>query len=107
MYPFRSSLEAHERPCSTQHVQKQKCIICGKTQHDWIREKFWICEAPCANKFLQTAIYLQDEVFTKIADLEKESSVFGADVTTIKLALKVPQVILLFLWYNPYKIARI
>ena len=41
-------------------------------------KKSRICEASGASKFLQAAIYLQDEVFTKIAGLEKEGLVFGA-----------------------------
>ena len=55
-------------------------VSCGKTQHNGIREKIQICEAPRANKFLRAAIYLQDEVFTTIAHLEEESSVFCADL---------------------------
>ena len=83
---LRSSLEARERPSNTQDLQK--CVICGKTQHNGIREKFRICEAPRANKFLQAAIYLQDEVFTKNADLEEGSSVFGADLCYHKTCIK-------------------
>ena len=55
-------------------------MIYSKTQINGIREKFKICEASSKNKFLQPAIYLQDEVFTKIADLEKESCVFDANL---------------------------
>ena len=55
-------------------------MICSKTQTNGIREKFRICEASSESKFLQAAIYLQDEVFTKIADLEKESCVFDANL---------------------------
>ena len=75
---FRFSLEACERPYNTQYLQKQKCVICGKTQHNRIWGKFRICEAPRANKFSQAAIYLQDEVSSKIVDFVEESSVFGA-----------------------------
>ena len=41
-----------------------------------ISKIFRICEASRASKFLKAAIYLQDEVFTKIADLEKECLLF-------------------------------
>ena len=39
-----------------QHVQKQKCVVCGKTQINEIREKFRFCEVPHAKKFLKAAI---------------------------------------------------
>ena len=45
-----------------------------------MREEFRICEASGESKILQAAIYLQDEIFTKIANLEKESCVFDADL---------------------------
>ena len=54
-------------------------MICDKTQTNEISE-FRICEASGESKILQAAIYLQDEVFTTIADLEEESSVFCADL---------------------------
>ena len=80
LYPFRSSLEGREKPSNIQQLQKQKCVICGKIQNNGMREKFRSCEASRASKFLQATIYLQDEVFTKIAHLVKESRVFGADM---------------------------
>ena len=49
-------------------------------QNIGILEKFRICEASRASKFLKAAIYLQDEVFKIIADLEKESRAFDADL---------------------------
>ena len=53
---------------------------------------------------MQAAIYLQDEFSQKL----QICSVFGADLYYHKLALKVAQVILLFLWYNnSYKNAGI
>ena len=55
-------------------------MIYRQTENNGIREKFRICEASSESKFLQAAIYLQDEVFTKIADLEKESCVFDANL---------------------------
>ena len=45
-----------------------------------MREKFRICAAYHASKVLQAAIYLQNEFFTKLADLKKESRVFDADL---------------------------
>ena len=32
------------------------------------------------SEFLQAAIYLQDEIFTKIADFKKEKPVFDGDL---------------------------
>ena len=55
-------------------------MICDKTQTNGMREEFRICEASGESKILQAAIYLQDEIFTKIANLEKESCVFDADL---------------------------
>ena len=52
----------------------------GKIQNNGILEKLRICEPSCAIKFLKAANYLQDEVFTKIADLEEELCVFDADL---------------------------
>ena len=71
-HPFRSSLEAQEKPSNIQHFQKQKCVTCDKIEHNGIRERFRICAAPHVNKFLQAAIYMHDEIFTKTADLEDE-----------------------------------
>ena len=78
---FRSSLSARQPPSTTLHVPKQKCIICCKTQlKGGIREKFRICEIPRAKRFLEAAIYLQDQLYTRVADLEVDSQVFGADL---------------------------
>ena len=75
---FRSSLSLRQPPL---HVHKQKCIICCKTQlKGGIREKFRICESPRAKRFLEAAIYLQDQLYTRVADLEVDSQVFGADL---------------------------
>ena len=47
-----------------------------------------MCESPRAQKFLNAALHLQDEVYTSVADLEDERSVFGADLFYHKLCLK-------------------
>ena len=49
-------------------------------KHNGIRDIFRICKASRTNKSLQAAIYLQDQVFTKIAHLEEGSPVFDADL---------------------------
>ena len=57
-------------------------------QHSGIREKFCMCESPRAQKFLNVALHLQDEVYTRVADLKDEQSVFGADLFYYKFCLK-------------------
>ena len=47
-----------------------------------------MCESPRAQKLLNAAIHLQDEVYTKVADIEDEQSVFGADLSYYKLWLE-------------------
>ena len=85
---FRASATPRERPSSEQHVTKQVCVICTKTQHKGERQKLRICESPRAKLFLKATSYLQDEVFSQVADLESESRVFGADVIYHKLCLE-------------------
>ena len=85
----RSSTAPQERPSSEQHVTKQVCVICTKTQHKGERQKFRICESPRAKLFLKATSYLQDEVFSRVADLESESTVFGADLMYHKLCLEI------------------
>ena len=63
-----------------EHTQKQKCIICEKTQHGNTRDKCRISETPRANAFLAAAMYFQDDIYTRVADLENDKSVFGADL---------------------------
>ena len=84
----RSFTTPRERPSSKQHVTKQVCVICTKTQHKGERQKFRICESSRAKLFLKATSYLQDEVFSRVADLESESRVFGADLMYHKLCLE-------------------
>ena len=69
-----------EKLSNMQQLQKQKCVIWGQTQNNGVKEKFRICKASYSSKFLLVAIYLQDEVFTKIAYLQKESRVSDAQL---------------------------
>ena len=71
LYPVRSSLQAREKPSNIQQFQKLKRVICGKIQNNGMLEKFKIFEPSRASKFLKAVTYLQDEVFTKMADLGK------------------------------------
>ena len=61
-------------------ASKTKVRHVRKIQNNGILEKFRICEPSRASKFLKAANYLQDEVFTKIADSEEERRVFAADL---------------------------
>ena len=88
---FRSSTTPRERPSSEQDLTKQVCVICTKTLHKGERQKFRICESPRAKLFLKSTSYLQDEVFSRVADLESESRVFGADLMYHKLCLETYQ----------------
>ena len=84
---FRSSILPRDKPSSSEHIQKQKCIICGKSSHQNEREKFRISESPCAKNFLEATLYKQDEVYIRVAYLESESRVFGADLFYHKICL--------------------
>ena len=47
-----------------------------------------MCESPRAQKFLNAALHLQDEVYTRVADLEDEQSAFGENLFYHKLYLE-------------------
>ena len=47
-----------------------------------------MCGSPRAQKFLNVALHFQDEVYTRVPDLEDERSVFGADLFYHKLCLE-------------------
>ena len=49
-------------------------------QNNGVLEKFRICDTSRTSKIVKTAIYLQDKVLIKIANLEKESRVFHQDL---------------------------
>ena len=44
-------------------------------------------ECPHAQKFIKATLFLQDDVYTRVADLEDERSVFGADLYYHKVCL--------------------
>ena len=75
-------------PSAAKDIIKIKCIICSKTEHAGVREKFRMIECPRAQRFLQAVLYFQDDVYTKVADLEDETSVFGADLYYPKTCLE-------------------
>ena len=91
--PFQASkciiCQKSKRYYVTRDIIKLKCIICSKTQHAGIREKFCMCESPRTQKFLNAALPFQDEVYNGVADLENERSVFGTDLFYHKLCLEL------------------
>ena len=76
----RSSTTPRDKASGSEHIQKKKCIICWKTQHGNTRDKCRISESPRANVFLAAALYFQDAIYTRIADLQDDLRVFGADL---------------------------
>ena len=81
-------MESRTEPSTAKDIIKIKSIICSKTQHAGVREKFRMSECPRAQRFLQAVLYFQDDVYTKVADLEDEASVFGADLYYHKTCLE-------------------
>ena len=84
----RSSTTPREEPTSKQRLGRIKCIVCGSAQHDNITEKFRISESQRAYYFLEAVIYNQDEVYTRVSDLEDDSRIFGADIYYHKKCLE-------------------
>ena len=77
----RSNTVFRAPPSSTIPPSHLPCVVCGKLQHNGTREKFRICKSARANRFIETVFfYFQDEIYTRIADLEEDSRVFGADL---------------------------
>ncbi|KAH3892082.1 hypothetical protein DPMN_016194 [Dreissena polymorpha] len=69
---FRKSLRRSILPCPPPSCPKDPrtllCVICGNVEHKRNRDKYRICEYGSAEKFVNAAIYFQDEVFTRVAD---------------------------------------
>ena len=84
----RSNTVSRDQPSSTIRPSHLPCVVCGKLQHNGTREKFRICESARANRFIEAAIYFQDEIFTRRADLEEDSRVFGADLYYYKCCME-------------------
>ena len=76
----RSPTTPRDKASGSEHIQKKNCIICWKTQHGNTRDKCRISESPRANVFLAAALYFQDAIYTRIADLQDDLRVFGADL---------------------------
>lgn len=74
------------RPPPSAHLKPEDlpCVICGsariKVKGTDDRKKYRICESKRANTFLSAASYFGDEVFSRVADLSSDTSVFAADL---------------------------
>lgn len=84
----RSSVVPREPPSSIVRPTHIRCIVCGHQSHNGVRDKFRISEPERANNFLSAAIYFQDDVYTRVADLESDTQVFGADLMYHKVCLE-------------------
>ena len=96
LYAYRSSLDAAEKPFNIQHFQKQKYAICGETQHNGIKENSKICEETYAKKTYKPKFTCKTKFLQKFQIWKKKAVYLVQTCTTIKLALKVAQVIFLF-----------
>ena len=76
----RSSDTPRSGPSSEKRPERLRCVVCNKGQNKSNSEKFRLCECPRAKLFLDAATYFQDEIYTRIADVEDVSRVFGADL---------------------------
>ena len=62
------------------NVYKVPCVICGHIKHNGEYNKYRICESTRAEKFLEAAMFLKDDTYTRTCDLNSTSSIFGADI---------------------------
>ena len=67
-------------------VERLKCVICGKAQHNNETAKYRMEETERAT-FLKAASHLMDEVFTRAADLQDVFDVFAADIRNHSVCL--------------------
>ena len=66
----RSNLNQRAPPSQGSDVYKLSCVICGHIKHQTIYDKYRISECDQTTKFLQAAVYCQDEVFVRTCDLK-------------------------------------
>lgn len=89
--PRRSQSSVPRDPaCQPKDVNMftKKCVICGTARRNNTYEKFRISERPRAEAFLKAAAVLQDEVFTRVCDLQNAESVFAADLYCHKQCIR-------------------
>ena len=76
----RSSSTSRTPPNNNMDIYRTTCVICGNMKHRNVYDKYRISECGRADKLLQATVYLQDDVYVRICDLETVESVFGADI---------------------------
>ena len=77
----RSKISARFPPSNYDvDVYQIDCVICGNKSKDRDYNKHRISEHERARKFLEAAIYFQDEVYTRTCDLQSTDALFGADL---------------------------
>ena len=68
------------------NIYQSVCVICGCKKHKGKYEKFRICEADRAKTFLSAALFFQDQVYTRICDLEDVEKYLEPICNAIKIA---------------------
>ena len=76
----RSSVGARPNPTPESEIYHKKCVVCGFVKHRGDYEKYRISETNRAMKFLEAAVFMQDDVYTRTCDLQDIHAVFGADL---------------------------
>ncbi|KAH3885248.1 hypothetical protein DPMN_009241 [Dreissena polymorpha] len=71
----RITINTHDENPST-----KPCIVCAQVKFKGDTKKYRISECDRARTFLESALFLQDEVYTRVCDLQDEYSVFGAEL---------------------------
>ncbi|KAK7086901.1 hypothetical protein SK128_000805 [Halocaridina rubra] len=61
-------------------MRELPCVICGQKKHQGVYQNYRISECDRANKFLEVTVRFQDEVYIRTCDLQRVSTVFGADL---------------------------
>ena len=80
--PISTRSKSTPRPAASQdntHYM-QTCVCCGYAKHKGENEKFRLSESDRAKKFLDAAVFFQDETYLGTCDLQDISAVFGADL---------------------------
>ena len=80
--PISTRSKSTPRPAASQdnthYMQTRVC--CGYAKHKGEYEKFRLSESDRAKKFLDAAVFFQDETYLRTCDLQDISAVFGADL---------------------------
>ncbi|KAK7081284.1 hypothetical protein SK128_000278, partial [Halocaridina rubra] len=66
----RSSIGARPKPSPESEIYQKKCAVCGFVKHKNSYEKYRISEANRARNFLEAAVSMQDDVYTRTCDLQ-------------------------------------